>query len=102
MLCPRALKHAIKYMTASMVPQARLQPSASTSKFRTCAWPEPATLNEQVTVITMMSPKRTSKILSKGSRTRLRTFSGFSGIGVLKDHTRIQLKVAVPQGRTLK
>lgn len=48
----------------------RLQPSASISIVRTFPRFAPATLNEHVSVRTMMSPNKNSEILSTGSKTR--------------------------------
>jgi len=48
-----------------------LQPRAASSILLTSCRPAPATLNEQVKVSTMMSPKTTSETRSMGSRMRL-------------------------------
>ncbi len=67
----RLLRQPIRYMTPSMSPQARLQPSAPMSIVRTSSRPAPATLNEPVMVSTMINPKSTSEMRSTGSRTRI-------------------------------
>jgi hypothetical protein len=45
MACPCSLKHAIQYITASIRPQARLQPNAPMSILRTSGRPAPPMLN---------------------------------------------------------
>src|SRR6185503_821914 len=60
-----------RYNTASMMPQARLHPSAPMSMVRTSARSASATLSEPVNVRTMISPKSTSEMRSLGSSARL-------------------------------
>ena len=55
----------------SMMPHARLQPSAPTSIVRTSSRPASATLSEPVKVSTMIRPNSTSDTRSIGSSTRL-------------------------------
>ena len=55
-LCPRWLSVPIRYITASMMPQARLHPSAATSMRFTSSWSTPRARNDPVNVSTMISP----------------------------------------------
>ena len=72
--------HPIRYSIASMMPQARLHPSAPTSITRTSSRPAWATLSEPVKVSTMISPNSTSDARSIGSSTCLEDFTGRSGM----------------------
>src|SRR5262245_23979147 len=67
---PRSLKRVIRYTPASMIPQARLQPSAPSSMVRTSRWSAVATASVQVKVSAMITPNSTSEMRSIGSRTR--------------------------------
>ena len=73
----------IRYSTASMMPQARLHPSAPMSMVRTSARSASATLSEPVKVRTMINPKSTSAMRSLGSSTRLVDLMGSSGMRVM-------------------
>src|SRR5260221_3037949 len=73
----------MRYRTPSMMPQARLHPSAPMSIVRISSRPASATLSEPVNESTMIKPKSTSEIRSCGSRTRLEVFMGSSAIRVL-------------------
>jgi hypothetical protein len=68
--------------TASMIPHARLQPSAPISIARTSSRPASATLSEPVNVRTMISPNNTSDTRSIGSRTRLEDLTESSGMEI--------------------
>jgi len=57
-------------MTASAMPQARLQPSAVNIIVRTSSRPAVATLSDPVNVKAMSRPKITSDMRSIGSSTR--------------------------------
>src|SRR6187431_1341594 len=61
-------------MPASMMPQARLHPSAPMIMVLTSARPAVSTLRVPVLVRTMMSPNKTSEIRSTGSSNRLAGF----------------------------
>ena len=62
----------MRYRIASMMPQARLQPSAPISIARTSSRPASAMLREPVKVSTMISPNSTSDTRSIGSNRLLR------------------------------
>src|SRR6188472_1118256 len=65
----RSVRQFITYMTASMIPQARLQPMAAASNWRTPALPLSAVSPAlSVTVNTMIKPKRISPKRLAGSR----------------------------------
>ena len=66
-----------------MIPHARLQPSAPSSILRTSLRAAPITLNEQVKVSTMISPKRISEIRSIGSSRRFDDWLVSLGMGNL-------------------
>ena len=89
MLCPRSLKQAIKYITASITPHATLHPSAPKSISRTSIRPSPPRLKEQVMVSTIMSPNNTSAILSIGSRRRFPDFGTSSESLLFTEHASI-------------
>src|SRR4051812_20758270 len=61
----------MRYMTASITPQAKLQPRAARSMVRTSTRPDSAALNEAVKVNTMTKPNNTPDMRSIGSRTPL-------------------------------
>src|SRR5213594_4410274 len=72
----------MRYSSASMMPHARLQPSAPISIVRMLSRPASATLSDPVKVRTMIRPKRTSETRSIGSNTRLEDRSKeLSGMG---------------------
>ena len=73
-LWPLSARQPIRYNIASMMPQARLHPSAPMSIVRTSSRPAWATLSDPVNVRTMITPKRTSETRSIGSRTRLELY----------------------------
>ena len=60
----------IRNMTASMIPHARLQPSAPISIALTSSRPAAVAFRETVNVRTMINPKRTSLARANGSSTR--------------------------------
>ena len=68
---PFSARQPIRYNIASMMPQARLHPSAPMSIVLTSSRPASATLSDPVNVRTMISPKSTSETRSIGSSTRL-------------------------------
>src|SRR5439155_14880423 len=79
---PFSARQPIKYNTPSIIPQARLHPSAPISIVRTSSRPASATLSAPVNVRTMIRPKRTSETRSIGSNTRLEDRSEeISGMG---------------------
>src|SRR5512137_950130 len=61
----------MRYRIASMMPQARLHPSAPISIARTSSRPASATLSDPVKLRTMISPNSTSATRSTGSSTPL-------------------------------
>jgi len=65
----RTVMQFITYMTASMIPQARLQPIAAASNWRTPALPSSAASPAlSVTVKVIIKPKRISPSRLAGSR----------------------------------
>src|SRR5207249_459646 len=79
---PLSARQPIIYSTPSMIPHARLHPSAPMSIVRMFSGPASATLSEPVKVRTMIRPKRTSETRSIGSNTRLEDRSKeFSDMG---------------------
>ena len=82
---PFSARQPIRYRTPSMMPQARLQPSAPMSIVRTSSRPASATLSEPVKVRTMIRPKSTSETRSIGSKHALGGFDCFvrHGLGKL-------------------
>src|SRR6185436_1096529 len=81
--------------TASMIPQARLHPSAPISIARTSSRPASATLSEPVKVRTMIRPKRTSETRSIGSRMR---FGEWRSVAVGKVHHPIGEVLGAAEG----
>jgi Taurine catabolism dioxygenase TauD, TfdA family len=69
-LRPRWLKRAMRNTLASMIPQAKLQPSAPRSMVRTGIVSAVTTPRVKVKVSAIIKPNRTSEILSIGSRIR--------------------------------
>ena len=69
-LRPRWLKRAMRNTLASMIPQAKLQPSAPRSMVRTWIVSAVTTPRVKVKVSAIIKPNRTSEILSIGSRIR--------------------------------
>ena len=65
----RSPRAPIRYMTASMIAQARLQPSMPMSTARTSARPASVAARERVKVRTMMRPNRISLARDTGSST---------------------------------
>src|SRR5436190_4259588 len=79
---PLSARQPIIYSTPSIIPHARLQPSAPINIVRMLSRPASATLSDPVKVRTMIRPKRTSETRSIGSNTRLEDRSKkFSGMG---------------------
>src|SRR5882724_4882659 len=79
---PLSARQPIRYNTPSIIPHARLQPSAPMSIVRMLSRPASATLSDPVKVRTMIRPKRTSETRSIGSNTRLEDRSKeLSGMG---------------------
>src|SRR6516162_841244 len=69
-LRPRWLKRAIRNTLASMIPQAKLQPSAARRMVRTWMRSAVTTPSVKVKVSAIIKPNRISEILSIGSRIR--------------------------------
>src|SRR5262249_55277862 len=62
-------RRAIRYIPASIIPQARLQPRAAISMVRICKRSAVVTLTAPVMVRAIIRPNRISEIRSTGSRT---------------------------------
>ena len=65
----RSLKLPNRYIAASTIPHARLQPIAPASMLRVSAAAPSATLIDPVNVMTMITPNRISHVRSSGSST---------------------------------